>query len=106
VVFGNRTRVGRVRIGDHCFIGAGAVVLPGVTIGPRAIVGANAVVSRDVQPNTIVAGNPARQVTQVDTWLARKEAAGELVPWFGGIVPSDEQVEASRAILRERLGRP
>ncbi|MCY1271259.1 dTDP-3-amino-3,6-dideoxy-alpha-D-galactopyranose 3-N-acetyltransferase [compost metagenome] len=43
-------------------IGAGAVVLPGVTIGERAMVAAGAVVTRDVMPNAVVAGNPARQI--------------------------------------------
>jgi UDP-2-acetamido-3-amino-2,3-dideoxy-glucuronate N-acetyltransferase len=41
-------------------IGAGAVILPGITIGERAMVGAGAVVTRDVDADTVVAGNPAR----------------------------------------------
>jgi Hexapeptide repeat of succinyl-transferase len=108
VVFGARTRVGRVRILDRCFIGAGAVILPGVTIGPRAIVGANAVVSRDVPEGCVVAGNPGQVVAKVDDWLARKEALGELVPWPGGIVPTDAQVTAGRASVRAKfqLGSP
>lgn len=103
VVFGARTRVGRVRILDHCFIGAGAVILPGVTIGPRAIIGANAVVSRNVPEGSVVAGNPGRVVARVDEWLARKEAAGELVPWPGGIIPSDEDVANGRSAVRARF---
>lgn len=51
-------------IGAHAFIGARAFVLPGVTVGERAVVGACAVVRRDVEPGTIVAGNPARVVTR------------------------------------------
>jgi maltose O-acetyltransferase len=103
VVFGERTRVGRVRILDRCFIGAGAVVLPGVTIGPGAIVGANAVVSRDVPAGAVCAGNPARVVAQVHDWLARKEKVGELVEWRGGIVPSDADVELARTAVRSRF---
>ena len=41
-------------------VGAGAVVLPGTTIGERAMVGAGAVVTKDVEPDTLVVGNPAR----------------------------------------------
>ncbi|RWR29825.1 hypothetical protein D2T29_13640 [Sinirhodobacter populi] len=47
-----------VIIKDDVFIGRGATILPGVTIGPRAIVGAGAIVSKDVPPNSVVAGKP------------------------------------------------
>ncbi|MBL8655097.1 MAG: acyltransferase [Alphaproteobacteria bacterium] len=50
------------RIGRRCFIGARSIVLPGVTIGDESIVGAGSVVTRDVPPNSIVVGNPARVV--------------------------------------------
>lgn len=49
-----------VEIGDSVWIGARAIVLPGVKIGEGAVVGAGAVVSRDVAPWTVVAGNPAK----------------------------------------------
>lgn len=51
-----------VRIEDESDVGIGAIVLPGVTIGRGAIVGAGAVVSRDVEPYAIVAGVPARKI--------------------------------------------
>jgi acetyltransferase-like isoleucine patch superfamily enzyme len=51
-----------VRIGDYAFIGARAIILPGVTIGEGAVVGAGAVVTRDTPPFTIVAGVPARVI--------------------------------------------
>jgi len=49
-----------VTLEDGCDIGAGSIILPGVTIGRGAIVGAGAVVTRDVEPLTVVAGVPAR----------------------------------------------
>jgi acetyltransferase-like isoleucine patch superfamily enzyme len=55
-------RGGEVRIGDRAWIAYRAVVLPGVSIGEGAVVAAGAVVSEDVAPFTIVAGNPARPV--------------------------------------------
>lgn len=55
-------RGGPVDISDHVWIGFRAIVLPGVTIGEGAVVGAGAVVTRDVPPFTIVAGNPARSI--------------------------------------------
>lgn len=51
-----------VVIKDGAFVGAGAVVLSGVTIGENAYVGANSVVTRDVPARTVVVGNPARVV--------------------------------------------
>lgn len=54
-------------IGDKVWVGFGSVILKGVTIGEGAIVGAHAVVTQNVEPWTIVAGNPARVVKQVPT---------------------------------------
>ncbi|WP_347059001.1 DapH/DapD/GlmU-related protein [Blastococcus sp. HT6-30] len=51
-----------VAIGSDVWLGYGATILSGVRIGDSAIVGAGAVVSRDVAPNTVVAGNPSRVV--------------------------------------------
>lgn len=53
-------------IGKDVFIGARSIILKGVTIGDGAVVGAGSVVSRDVQPNTIVAGNPAVLVKNIE----------------------------------------
>lgn len=55
-------RTGPVRIEDDVFIGARAVILKGVTIGWGAVVGAGAVVTRDVGPGQVVAGNPAEVI--------------------------------------------
>ena len=49
----------------NCWIGAGATILPGVTVGENAIVGAGSVVTKDVEPNTAVAGNPARLIKRL-----------------------------------------
>ncbi|MBR4243334.1 MAG: hypothetical protein IKR98_05525 [Bacteroidaceae bacterium] len=57
---------GPVVIEDNVWIGEMACIMPGVTIGRGAIVGANAVVTHDVPPYTLVAGNPARIIKQID----------------------------------------
>ncbi len=49
-----------IRIGNDMRIGGGAIVLPGVSIGDTAVIGAGSVVTRDIPPRTVVAGNPAR----------------------------------------------
>jgi acetyltransferase-like isoleucine patch superfamily enzyme len=54
-----------VVIENDVWIGAGAIVLPGVTVGQGSIIGAGAVVTKSVDPRTIVAGVPAKQIGQV-----------------------------------------
>jgi maltose O-acetyltransferase len=51
-----------ITIGDNVWIGGHSIVLPGVTIGRDSVVGAGSVVTRDVPPRTVVAGNPARHL--------------------------------------------
>ncbi len=55
-----------VRIGDGTWVGARAMILPGVTIGKRVVVAAGSVVTRDVPDEVLVAGNPARVVRSLD----------------------------------------
>lgn len=55
-----------VHICKNVWIGAGATILPGVTVGENAVVAAGAVVTKDVAPNTIVGGNPARFIKNVN----------------------------------------
>lgn len=50
------------RIGARCFIGANAIILPGVSVGDQCIIGAGAVVTEDVPAHSMVAGNPAKLV--------------------------------------------
>jgi galactoside O-acetyltransferase len=59
-------KIGKVVIQYKAWIGCNVIVLKGVTIGEGAIVGAGSVVSKDVPPFTIVAGNPARVVRELD----------------------------------------
>lgn len=54
-----------VRIGDRVWIGGRAVILPGVSIGDDAVIGAGSIVTRDVPPGSLVAGNPARLVRKI-----------------------------------------
>lgn len=59
------TKTGRIVIGDDVFIGADAIVLPGVRIGDGAIIGAGSVVSKDVPAGEVAAGNPAKRICTV-----------------------------------------
>ena len=58
------TKIGNVNIGDYCWIASSAIILPGVNIGNYAIVGAGAVVTKDVEPFSVMGGNPARKIKE------------------------------------------
>jgi len=53
---------GKVEVGDYVFVGPRAIILPGVTIGEGAVLAAGAVVTKDVEPYTIVGGVPAKAI--------------------------------------------
>ena len=75
-------RIGRVVIHAHSHIGARSVILAGVEIGPRTIVGANSVVTRSLPPDTVCAGNPAKVICSLDEYLDRHRAAMKERPTF------------------------
>ncbi len=54
-----------VRIGDQCWIGGGAVIMPGVSIGAGTTIGAGSVVTRDIPPRVLAAGNPCRVLREL-----------------------------------------
>lgn len=54
-----------ITIGNDAWIGAGAIIMNGVTIGEGAIVGCGSVVVKDVEPHTVVAGNPAKTIKKI-----------------------------------------
>lgn len=54
-----------VRIGKNCWIGAGAVILPGVTIGDNTVIGAGSVVTKDIPANVVAVGNPCRVMREI-----------------------------------------
>ena len=57
--------VKEVKIGNNVYIGTGAIILPGVTIGDWVIVGAGCVVTKDVEDYAVVVGNPARKIRDI-----------------------------------------
>ncbi len=99
-------------IGNDVWIGQNAVILPGVHIGDGAIIGANSIVGRDVDPYTIVAGNPVRVIRKrFDDELI---ALMEIFKWWdmdidtiNGLIPllTSSDLETVKAELKKRTGR-
>ncbi|MBQ4054978.1 MAG: sugar O-acetyltransferase [Clostridia bacterium] len=55
-----------VRIGKNCWIGAGVVIVPGITIGDNVVIGAGSIVTKDIPDNVVAVGNPCRVLRPVD----------------------------------------
>jgi acetyltransferase-like isoleucine patch superfamily enzyme len=67
-------KFGRITIHDNCFIGKGSTIMPGVSIGPNAVVAAGSVVTKDVPPDTVVGGVPAKVIMSLEDYMARSLA--------------------------------
>lgn len=72
-VFAQADRFGKIIVKDNVHIGTNAMIMPGITIGENAIVATCAVVTRDVAPNTIVGGVPARVIETIDEYASKME---------------------------------
>lgn len=104
-------RVQRTIIGNDVFLGANAVILPGVNIGDGAIIGAGSLVTKDVEKNTVVAGNPARQISTVQEYREkcyRKEtlvkAPKSFNKIFEGKMIDEEDIQLFRDSVFKNLG--
>lgn len=71
--FGKPTYFSPITIGNNCFIGWGAIICPGVTIHDNCVVGAGSVVTKDIPPNSVVAGNPARIIKNISELIEKRE---------------------------------
>jgi acetyltransferase-like isoleucine patch superfamily enzyme len=74
--------VGKIVVEDDVFIGYGAIVLPGVTIGAKSVVAAGAVVTSDVPAGSVVGGVPAKVIGKTEDLVARLAKKTKALPWF------------------------
>lgn len=98
-------KFGPVVIKDNCFIGLGAIIMGNVTVGPDSVVGAGAVVTKDVAPGTVVGGNPARPLCTVAEYKEKVvKAWTEQKPpgYFSGVRPGSRYTPAHIQHLKER----
>ncbi|MXQ75093.1 acyltransferase [Rhodococcus rhodochrous] len=63
-----------VRIGNHAFLGIRVILMPGVEVGEGAVVGAGSIVTKNVEPHTVVAGCPARLISTTDEYWEKNRS--------------------------------
>lgn len=91
-----------IHVGQDCWIGGNAMILPGVTIGRGCVVGAGSVVTKNVPDFTVVAGNPARAIRKIETQMDPTQSGFEWSGWpeervEGAEVPMSKMPEAHMA---------
>lgn len=75
-------KVGKIDIGNNCFIGHGAIVMPNVVIGNDVIVAAGSIVTKDIESGSIVGGIPAKVIGKTDDYVNKIEANTKEYPWY------------------------
>lgn len=104
-----RTRIGKVTIGDRVFVGASAIILPGVSIGSEVIIGAGSIVTDDIPSGVVAAGNPARVLCSLAEFLERRTVDMHSSPSFGeeytirGNITEQRKAEMN-ARIKDRIG--
>jgi acetyltransferase-like isoleucine patch superfamily enzyme len=68
-------KYGKITVKDNCTIGYRTIILPGVVIGPNSVVAAGSVVTRNIPPNVLAAGNPAKPVISIEQYAEWSLAA-------------------------------
>lgn len=71
----NVVKFGEIHVGDNCFIGTRSTILPDVTIGNNSIVGACSLVTKDIPPNEVWGGVPARKICTLEEYAEKLYAA-------------------------------
>lgn len=72
---------GCIEVMDNVFIGSNSIILPNVKIGPNAVIAAGSVVTKDVEPNTVVGGNPAKKICTFDELIEKRKNIKNMDPW-------------------------
>ena len=98
------TKIGMINIKENCFIGDSVIVLPNVTIGPNSIIGAGSVVTKDVPPNMIATGNPAKVISSVSDYIKKIEAVSEKKKIFDENYYIDHLDQAGRKEIIRSIG--
>ena len=106
-LFTNKYRVAPVSIGDNCFIGYGAVILPGIKVGDNVVVGAGSVVTKDVPSDSVIAGVPAKVISSLQEYLEKRKDEQMFAAPFSGkqaCEVDEDDVANFRQLIYPELG--
>lgn len=95
------TKIAKTTIGDYVFIGAGSIILPGVSIGNNVIIGAGSVVRDNIPDNSVVMGNPASIVCTMEKYVSRNREKMKKFPVYSKSIL--EMSRDERVKMREEV---
>lgn len=105
------TKIAPVIIGNNVFVGAGTIILPGVTIGDNTIIGSGSVVTKDIPGNSVAVGCPTKVISSHDDYIEKNRKLLEVSPKYDksytlrnrNITTSMKQ-EMKKSLLENKIG--
>jgi acetyltransferase-like isoleucine patch superfamily enzyme len=79
-LFTGKYNVAEVSIGDNCFIGYGAIIMPGTKIGDNVVIGAGSIVTKDIPSDSVVTGAPAKVISSLSEYLEKSNKKKMFTP--------------------------
>ena len=104
------SKMAPVKIGNRVYVGAGTIILPGVTIGNDVIIGAGSVVTHDIPDETLAYGVPARVISPISEYLSKEKERSARVPFYSKeekkkILSSiDEKEKVREQVIQSKFG--
>lgn len=96
------SKIGKVRIGNNVFIGADAIILPGVHIGDNVIIGAGAVVTKTIPSDAVVVGNPGRVIGAYHDYIKKNKELLSRLPIYD--IYWADMTDKQRRDIRNNIG--
>lgn len=99
------TKIGCVEIADNVFVGAGAIIMPGVSIGKNSIIAAGSVVTKSIPANSVAGGNPAKVITTFERYTEKIKEGIATLPKFdksytlNGNITSEKKKEMKEKLM-------
>ena len=105
------TKIAPVKIGNNVFIGAGSIIMPGVTIGDNVVIGAGSVVTKDILSDSVVAGNPAQIIKSYTVFIEEHKSRMLVQPCFdekytlrNKAITENQKIEMKEKLKEKKFG--